>query len=283
MELAGHKCVGFCEYDEFATASYTSMHLITDEQRKYLSTLPLNKRQKEILKEEYRNGEWYAKDIRSVNAGNVPRCDCYCFGAPCQDFSVAGLRAGMGGDRSSLVREVFRIVREVPERDRPEWLIYENVTGMFSSNEGRDYLGILMEMDELGYDIEWQVFNSKDYVPQNRERVYTIGHFRRFGERKILPIQASSGKNPIPIKQVGTMISHRNNPNDYRVYDPSMCGAAVLTEVQPYTMKFIDLTKGNGVLTEEAIAIIARQDAGVTKRGGERSGCCVIFQPKESR
>ena len=54
MEIAGHKCVGFCEFDKFATASYTSMHLITEEQREYLSTLPLKQRQKEILKEEYR-------------------------------------------------------------------------------------------------------------------------------------------------------------------------------------------------------------------------------------
>ena len=52
MELAGHECVGFCEQDKFAVASYTSMHLLTEEQRKYLETLPLKKRQKEILKGE---------------------------------------------------------------------------------------------------------------------------------------------------------------------------------------------------------------------------------------
>ena len=95
MELAGHKCVGFCEFDKFATASYTSMHLLSDEQRNYLETLDLKKRQKEILKDEYRNGEWYANDIRNVNAGNVPKCDCWCFGAPCL---VAGtLITTMGG------------------------------------------------------------------------------------------------------------------------------------------------------------------------------------------
>lgn len=61
MELAGHKCVGFCEFDKFATASYISMHLLTQKQRESLEKVPLKKRQKEILKEEYRNGEWYAK------------------------------------------------------------------------------------------------------------------------------------------------------------------------------------------------------------------------------
>lgn len=136
MELAGHRCVGFCEWDKFATASYTSMHLITEEQRAYLATLDLKKRQKEILKDEYRNGEWYSPDIRQVGAGNVPRCDCWCFGAPCQDFSVAGKRAGLDGDRSSLIREVFRVLGGLEEKDRPEWLIYENVKGMLSSNRG---------------------------------------------------------------------------------------------------------------------------------------------------
>lgn len=84
MELAGHECVGFCEFDKFATASYISMHLLTEEQRKALEDIPIKKRQKEILKEEYRNGEWYANDIRRVYAGDIPKADCWCFGFPCQ-------------------------------------------------------------------------------------------------------------------------------------------------------------------------------------------------------
>lgn len=83
MELAGHECVGFCEFDKFATASYISMHLLTDDQRKALEDIPIKKRQKEILKEEYRNGEWYANDIRRVYAGDIPKADCWCFGFPC--------------------------------------------------------------------------------------------------------------------------------------------------------------------------------------------------------
>lgn len=83
MELAGHECVGFCEFDKFATASYISMHLLTEEQRNALEDIPIKKRQKEILKEEYRNGEWYANDIRRVYAGDIPKSDCWCFGFPC--------------------------------------------------------------------------------------------------------------------------------------------------------------------------------------------------------
>ena len=194
MELAGHKCLGFCEWDKYARASYISMHCITDEQRQYLATLELKQRQKEILKEQYLNGEWCSDDIRTVDAGNIPKADCWCFGAPCQDFSIAGKRAGLDGDRSSLIREVFRILNEIEEEDRPEWLIYENVRGMLSSNKGFDFLSILLELDRGGYDAEWQILNSKYHgVPQNRERVYTIGHLRRKGCKKVFPIQGTDG------------------------------------------------------------------------------------------
>lgn len=219
LELSGHKCVGFCEWDKYAAASYTSMHLITEEQRKYLSTLSLKQRQKEILKEKYRNGEWYSNDIRNVDARGLPEADCWCFGAPCQDFSIAGKRAGLDGDRSSLVREIFKLLEEFKEENRPEWLIYENVKGMLSSNRGLDYLSILSELDRLGYDAEWQIINSKWWVPQNRERVYTVGHLRRRGSRKILPVTGTDGKNNICqiIQLYGT--EKEKNPSGGRVYD----------------------------------------------------------------
>lgn len=204
LEMAGHKCIGYCEFDKFASASYRSMHTITEEQREYLATLDLKERQKEILKDEYLNGIWFANDIRTVDAGSLPRADCWTFGAPCQSFSVAGLRAGLEGE-SGLVRQIFRLLRETREEDRPQWLIYENVKGMFSSNKGFDYLAILLEMDELGYDIEWQLLNSKDFgVPQNRERVFTVGHLRNHGAAKIFPIEGADGTNHVH------GIGHRN-------------------------------------------------------------------------
>ena len=111
----------------------------------------------------------------------------------CQDFSVAGLRAGLDGDRSSLVREVFRILKERPADRRPEWLVYENVKGMLSSNQGWDFAAIQAEMGECGYDVTWQLFNSKDWgVPQNRERIYTVGHRRDRGDLDIFPIMVDA-------------------------------------------------------------------------------------------
>lgn len=71
MKLAGHKCIGHCEFDKYAEASYRSMHTITEEQRKYLLTLSLKQRQKEILKDEYLNGEWYANDVCRVIADDI--------------------------------------------------------------------------------------------------------------------------------------------------------------------------------------------------------------------
>jgi DNA (cytosine-5)-methyltransferase 1 len=122
----------------------------------------------------------------------------------------------------SFTEEYFdKFLDELEEEDKPEWLIYENVKGMLSSNRGFDYLSILCELDRGGYDTEWQVFNSKDYgVPQNRERVYTIGHFRKRGVRKIFPVSATNGENPVRIAQIGYDGSReRRNPDTFRVYD----------------------------------------------------------------
>ncbi len=223
MELADHECVGFIEWDKFAVASYISMHLITDEQRAYLSTLPLKQRQKEILKDEYRNGEWCSGDVRTTRADELPASDCWCFGAPCQDFSIAGKRAGLSGDRSSLIREVFRLLGETSEEKRPEWLLYENVKGMLSSNRGFDFLSILIEMDRWGYDIEWQLLDSQRHgVPQHRERVYTVGHLRRCGSRKVFPLKGTDRTDCLGIMQIGSYDRpERKNPSAYRVYDPA--------------------------------------------------------------
>lgn len=223
LELAGHECIGHCELDKFAEASYRSMHTITEEQRKYLLSLPLKQRQKEILKEEYLNGEWYESDIK--RARNIPRADMWTFGAPCQDFSIAGRRAGLDGGRSSLVREVFRLLGEREKEDRPEWIIYENVKGMLSSNRGRDFLEILASLDELGYDVEWQNINSKWFVPQNRERIYTIGHLRGRGGHKIFPIKGTSGENHLKQLVQGSQTGlyafgidkSRNNPEPINI------------------------------------------------------------------
>lgn len=224
FEQAGHECVYSVEFD---------------------------KHKRQIYKVIF-GSEPDAGDIRAVRANDIPRSDCWCFGAPCQDFSIAGLRAGLDGERSGLVREVFRLVREKAPADRPEWLLYENVKGMLSSNSGWDFAAIQVEMGQCGYDVQWQLLNSKNFgVPQNRERVYTLGHLRTRGSKKIFPIGADCepavklqgqcantvtaryyGAQAVgtyvaereqlsEVKQIGNVMptATRNNPNQGRVYD----------------------------------------------------------------
>lgn len=217
MELAGHECVGFCEFDKFAVASYTSMHLLTQEQREFLSKMPLKQRRKEILKEEYRNGEWYANDIRRVYAGDIPKADCWCFGFPCQDISVAGKQLGFQGNRSSLFFRVMYLIGQLEEENRPTYLFIENVKNLLSVNGGWDFARLLIEMEQGGYDAEWQVLNSKDFgTPQNRERCFIIGHLRGRSTSKIFPIEGTDGKNSVPLNLFGCL-NGRNSQRD-RVY-----------------------------------------------------------------
>ena len=217
MELAGHECVGFCEFDKFAVASYTSMHLLTEKQREHLSTLPEKQRQKEILKEEYRNGEWYAADIRRVYAGDIPKADCWCFGFPCQDISVAGKQLGFQGNRSSLFFRVMYLIGQLEEENKPTFLFIENVKNLLSVNGGWDFARLLIEMDRGGYDAEWQVLNSRDFgVPQNRERCFIIGHLRGRRSSKVFPIEGTDGKNSVSLNLFGCL-NGRNSQRD-RVY-----------------------------------------------------------------
>lgn len=175
-----------------------------------MSTLTLKQRQKEILKDEYRNGEWYANDIRRVYAEDIPKADCWCFGFPCQDISVAGKQAGFQGNRSSLFFRVMYLVGQLKEEDRPTYLFIENVKNLLSVNGGWDFARLLIEMEQWGYDAEWQVLNSKDFgVPQNRERCFIIGHLRGRSSAEVFPIEGTDGENSIQI--IGHKDGYRRN------------------------------------------------------------------------
>lgn len=229
MELAGHECVGFCEFDKFAAASYISMHLLTEEQRKTLEDIPIKKRQKEILKEEYRNGEWYANDIRRVYAGDIPKADCWCFGFPCQDISVAGKQAGFQGNRSSLFFRVMYLIGQLKEEDKPAYLFIENVKNLLSVNGGWDFARLLIEMEQGGYDAEWQVLNSKDFgVPQNRERCFIIGHLRGRSSAEVFPVEGADGKNSVSLNLFGCL-NGRNSQRD-RVYSDDGLAPTISTK-----------------------------------------------------
>lgn len=261
MELAGHECVGFCEFDKFATASYISMHLLTDEQRKKLNELPQKKRQKEILKDEYRNGEWYANDVRRVCADDIPKADCWCFGFPCQDISVAGKQLGFQGNRSSLFFRVMYLIGQLKEEDKPTYLFIENVKNLLSVNGGWDFARLLIEMEHGGYDAEWQVLNSKDFgVPQNRERCFIVGHLRGRGSAKVFPVERADGENSVQI--IGHKDGYRRNTQVFdqngitETLDTAQGGGRGHHVALPC---FIDLAyQGKPVTTDVSRTILAR-------------------------
>ena len=242
LELAGMKCIGFCEKDKFARKSYEAMYDT--------------------------KGEWFHDDITTIDPLRLPKADLWCAGSPCQNVSIAGKRAGLYGERSGLFFTFVELIKSQKEEDKPEWVLLENVKGLLSSGGGRDYHDYLSILDESGYDLEWQVFNSKDYgVPQNRERIYTIGHLRRKGRRKVLPISRESSSH---LKQlVGGMQS-------YRVYDPSGIATTLVGEGGGLGAKtglyLIDQSLTEPKLTEEARCITARYTAGATKRTAMNSG-----------
>lgn len=277
MELAGHECVGFCEFDKFAVASYTSMHLLTDAQREYLSTLPEKQRFKEILKEEYRNGEWFANDIRRVYAGDIPKADCWCFGFPCQDISVAGKQLGFQGNRSSLFFRVMYLVGQLEEENKPTYLFIENVKNLLSVNGGWDFARLLIEMDEGGYDAEWEVLNSKDFgVPQNRERCFVIGHLRGRSTAKVFPVERTDEENSI------LMIGHRDGyRRNMQVFSPGGITETLDTGQgggrghHVALPCFIDLSYQKTELTNKARCLQARYNKGIANHKAEVSGVAI--------
>jgi DNA (cytosine-5)-methyltransferase 1 len=137
-------------------------------------------------------GECDIRDIREVPASDIPDHDLLVGGFPCQAFSIAGKRRGFDETRGTLFFEIARILAA----KQPRLLLLENVKGLLSHDGGRTFEIILATLDELGYDLQWQVLNSKDFgVPQNRERVFIIGHLRGTSRPQVFPIFGESGKD----------------------------------------------------------------------------------------
>jgi len=128
-------------------------------------------------------------DIRNIKPEELGKIDLITFGFPCQDLSIAGNRKGLGGSRSGLFFEAIRLIREL----KPQIFVFENVKGLFSSGGGRDFVEVLRTVADLRiYECEWQLLNTKWVLPQNRERIYFIGHLAGTGGRKVFPIRGDN-------------------------------------------------------------------------------------------
>ena len=140
------ECIGYSEIDKYAIQIY----------------------------EKHFNHKNYGS-ITDINAAELPDFDLICGGFPCQSFSIAGKRRGFDDTRGTLFFDICRIIK----KKQPRLILLENVKGLLSHDQGRTFRTIITKIDELGYDCQWQVLNSKNFgVPQNRERVFIIGHLR---------------------------------------------------------------------------------------------------------
>ena len=192
LEQAGHKCVGFCEWDKFARQSYKAMH--------------------------HTKGEWESHDIRATKSYDVPDADLWCFGFPCQDISVAGKQKGLQeGERSRLFYEIMRLLAGRRKEDRPQWLLIENVKNLLSIGNGFDFARLLVEVGKHGYSLQWDTLNSKNFgVPQNRERVFIVGYLGNIRGREVFPLRPADGENPCELNEITQGVADAQ-----RIYDGS--------------------------------------------------------------
>lgn len=179
----GHEIIGACEIDKYARTIYT----------RHFPNIPIYEDATKITGEEF---------------GEI---DGICAGFPCQAFSVAGKRLGFEESRGTLFFEIARITKQ----KRPRLLLLENVKGLLSHDNGKTFAVILSTLDELGYDAEWQVLNSKYFVPQNRERIFIIGHLRGESSRQVFPLgEGGPGNNKSGLKYI-----KQSDKSNGRVYD----------------------------------------------------------------
>ena len=199
FEQAGYKLdwVGFSEVDKYSSAVY---------------------------KHRFKNVKDLG-DVRTIQSKDLPKIDLITFGSPCQDFSQAsGSRSGLKGHRSSLIRESIRLISEC----KPHTFIWENVKGTFSSNNGEDFWAIIQAFINIGgYRLEWELLNSRWFqVPQNRERIYLIGHLGRGSGRTVFPLrEASKSASEKPQSKVNyTIIDKKGNKKNNQSYAATLCG-----------------------------------------------------------
>lgn len=235
MERAGHECIGFCEIDKFARASYKAIHDTTGEIELHDIT---------TVSDDF---------IRSI--GNV---DVICGGFPCQAFSIAGKRQGFEDTRGTLFFQIARFASIL----KPRYLFLENVKGLLHHDEGATFGTILETLEELGYDVEWQVLNSKHFgVPQNRERVFIVGHSRGTSGRKIFPIGNSYEK-------IDKLPGERNTTNTLVArYPACQSGSFIIENQQASVIHVKEATKKGYAVATVGDSVNLSHPNSKTRRG----------------
>ena len=167
----GFRCIGHCEIDPHADKSYRAIHKINPK-------------------------EVFYQDAKNIDPDKMPDFNVLCAGFPCQSFSIAGKRRGFEDARGTLFFDIARILKA----RHPEFFILENVPGLLSHDGGRTFNTILSTLSDLGYGVEWQGLNSKDFgVPQSRKRVYIVGYLNPECAGKIFPFTETTGQTTVQI------------------------------------------------------------------------------------
>lgn len=177
----------------------------------------INKYADQIYKSKFPEHKNYG-DITKINEKELPDFDLFVGGFPCQAFSIAGKRGGFDDTRGTLFFDCARILKE----KQPRNFILENVKGLLSHDNGRTFKTIINTLTELGYCVEWQVLNAKNFgVPQNRERVFIVGHLGGIPKRKVFPITGADTKTN-GVLQIGKRLDSNSGTQPFqqdRVYD----------------------------------------------------------------
>lgn len=215
-------------------------------------------------------GLWFGDNVTKVKGSELPKANLWTFGFPCQDVSIAGKKKGLKeGTRSGLFYEMMRLLDEC-EENKPRWIMCENVKNLLSIDNGIGFLNVVGEMAERGYSVEWKVYNSKDYgVPQNRERVFIVGHYGAAAGQPLLPVRRESTATLSPV--IGGSQGERVYDGNRISCTLSSQGGGCGAKTGLYT--FVDLNKkGNVQTTDTARALLARYSKGQPNRPAECSG-----------
>jgi DNA (cytosine-5)-methyltransferase 1 len=195
------------------------------------------------------------------------KVDLITGGSPCQDLSVAGKQAGLSGARSGLFFDYIRAIKDA----QPSYFIWENVRGALSSNGGWDFARVQIEMAQVGYSVQWVVYNAKDFgVPQNRERIFAIGT-RNGCRREILPEPRKSEQAINKIVNTGHDGTNVFSTDGIAVTQKALGGG----QGAKTGLYAIDLSTKEVKTTENVRAIQARYHKGYSSRGAETSGVLV--------
>lgn len=221
MEQAGHTCIGYAECDPMCTRCQKVTRQIKSEKHNHTICTECGKEKRQHARFSYEaihntKGEWTAYDISGIESGTIPAADVWCFGFPCTDISKVGPQEGLAGARSGLFYKTIELFKSQKEEDKPKYLFIENVKNLFSVNGGWDFARILISLEDVGINAEWELLNSREFgVPQNRERVYIVGHLRGKSGARVFPIRRSITTTPLPRTEGFKIINNTVQGYDY--------------------------------------------------------------------